>query len=91
MNQDQIIKKAMSILGKRMTEKRLKHLREVQIPLMRKANRPKKLNRAAVFDIRANANSYSDCVSLSKKYKVNVSSVIKTRDCKIHSSVKPKS
>ena len=84
----EIIRKAMSIIGSKMTRKRMKHLREVQAPMMRSFIKPRKLNRAAVLDIRANCVDYRSACALAAKYKVNPTTVISTKKGKYHANVK---
>jgi hypothetical protein len=82
-----IISGAMSILGKRMTPKRLKAIREISLPAARAAIKPRKLNAAAVKDIRLSGTDWATTTRLAKKYKVNPTTIIRTRDCIYHRSV----
>lgn len=83
-----LIRAAMSIIGSKMTRKRLKHLREVQAPMMRTFIKPRKLFRDAVLDIRANCVDYKSACALAKKYGVNPTTVLSTKKGKYHANVK---
>jgi hypothetical protein len=84
-NEKELLSKAMSIIGSRMTKKRLKHLREVQAPMMRSHIKAfRKLNAKAVSDIRENCNGYKSATVLAKKYGVNVTTVLRTKSGEYH-------
>ena len=88
MNEQKLISKAMSILGRQMTRKRKKFLREVAAPHMRSFIKPRKLNRRAVLDIRSRPDNYTTAKEMAVKYGVNPTTVIKTLRFKIHKNVK---
>jgi DNA invertase Pin-like site-specific DNA recombinase len=86
-NEKELLSKAMSIIGSRMTKKRMKHLREVQAPMMRSFIKARKLNAKAVADIRKNCDGYKSATALAKKYGVNVTTVLRTKDGKYHANL----
>lgn len=75
----ELVSAAMSILGKRMTKRRLKAIRDISLPAARAAMKPRKLNAKAVADIRSRPQDYKTTLALAAKYKVNPTTVIRTR------------
>ena len=75
----ELVSAAMSSLGKRMTKKRLKAIREISLPAARAGIKPRKLNAKAVADIRSKPEDYKTTLELAAKYKVNPTTVIRTR------------
>ena len=87
-SQKETVRRAMSILGKRMTPKRLKAAR-LAAAEMRKCIKPRKLNVAAVKEIRSLPDNYKNACLMAKKYKVNPTTVIRTRRRIYHNRQSP--